>query len=251
MMHEAAGPVVFVHGLIGTLQVPDLLQYFTAGSAIAPDLLGYGAFRDAPPGEITIRAQVAHLHRTIERQFGAEPVHVVGHSVGGVIAMLLAHGHPERIESVISVEGNFTLNDAFWSSSVAQMPQPDVDRMLAGFRDDPRAWLGGSGVVVNADLTRIASHWLAHQPATTLRAMADSVVRETGSPEYLSKVRSVFAGHPVHLMAGERSSGDWDVQGWARQQAASFTVIPGTGHLMMLEQPVQFATAIGSLIRAT
>lgn len=249
MMHEAAGPIVFVHGLIGTLQVPDLLRHFPAGSALAPDLLGYGALSDIPPGEISIRAQVAHLHRTIERHFGAEPVHVVGHSVGGVIAMLLAYAHRERIKCVTSVEGNFTLNDAFWTSSVAKMRQPEVDRMLAGFRDDPRAWLADSGVVADADLTRIASHWLAYQPATTVRAMAQSVISETGSPGYLPTVRSVFARHPVHLIAGARSSGDWDVQDWARQQAASFTVIPGTGHLMMLEQPVEFAAAVGSLSR--
>lgn len=248
-MTTTTAPLVLVHGLIGTLQVPDLLQYFPMGRAIAPDLLGYGSFRDVPPNEISIPEQVRHLHRVVQQHFGSERVHVVGHSVGGLIAMLLAHAHPEQVESVVSVEGNFTLNDAFWSSSVARMQQAEVEQMLVDFRDEPDVWLAGSGIAADANALRVADRWLRYQPATTIQAMARSVVRETSSPEYLVNVRSVFAQHPVYLVAGERSVGDWDVQDWARQQAARFVVIPATGHLMMLERPAEFAAAIADLIR--
>lgn len=241
-------PVVLVHGLIGTLQVPDLLQYFPVGRALAPDLLGYGCFRDVPPNKISIPAEVSHLHRVVQQHFGSERVHLAGHSVGGLIAMLFAHAHPEQVKSVVSVEGNFTLNDAFWSSSVARMQQAEVEQMLLGFRDEPEAWLAGSGIAADANALRVAGRWLTHQPATTIRAMAQSVIDETSSPEYLVIVRSVFAQHAVYLVAGERSAGDWDVQDWARQQAARFVVIPSTGHLMMLERPAEFAAAIGNLI---
>lgn len=74
-MIQDPGPVVFVHGLKGTLHVPNLLEDFPAGKALAPDLLGYGSLSDVPSSEIGMRAQVAHLHRTVERYLGTEPIH--------------------------------------------------------------------------------------------------------------------------------------------------------------------------------
>lgn len=244
-------PVVFVHGLVGTLQVPDLLRYFEQGRALAPDLLGYGTMYDVAAAQIGIPAQVAHLRDVVQRTFGEEPVHLVGHSVGGVVAMLFADAFPERVASVVSVEGNFTLNDAFWSSSVARMSQAEADRMLGSLRREPEEWLGRSGIAVTTLLLEAGIRWLAQQPASTIRAMAKSVVRETGSPDYLPKLRSVFGRHPVHLIAGARSREEWDVQEWALCEAASVTIMPETGHLMMLENPAEFAAAVGNVLHRT
>ncbi|WP_227744214.1 alpha/beta fold hydrolase [Yersinia kristensenii] len=49
------------------------------------------------------------------RKSFTEPVHVIGHSVGGAVAVLFARRYPEMTRSLTSVEGNFTLSDAFWS----------------------------------------------------------------------------------------------------------------------------------------
>jgi len=51
-------PIVLIHGLIGTLQIPDLLSYFDPHRAIAPDLLGYGSLRGMPPSKVNIPAQL-------------------------------------------------------------------------------------------------------------------------------------------------------------------------------------------------
>lgn len=245
---ETAPAVVLVHGLIGSLQVPDLLQYFPDGRALAPDLLGYGSQRDVAPDEITVSAQVEHLRRTIDEHFGAEPVHLVGHSVGGLAVMLFAHAYPERVKRIVNVEGNFTLNDAFWSASVARMEPAQVERMLAGFRSDPEGWLGGSGITASPWEIDVARRWLDQQPATTVQAMATTVLAESGVPEYMVKLREVFARHPVHLVCGERSEAGWDVPEWARARAASYTVLPGTGHLMMLERPAEFAAVVRGVL---
>ncbi|QXH43900.1 alpha/beta hydrolase [Pseudomonas xanthosomatis] len=57
-----------------------------------------------------------------------------------------------------------------------------------------------------------------------------------------------IAATPVHLLAGEHSRSGWDVPHWAAQQAASVTVLPGVGHLMMLEDPQGFAQALARLL---
>lgn len=242
-------PIVFVHGLIGTLEVPDLSIHFRPAKTLAPDLLGYGGLKDVPAHEVNLPAQVAHLDQLIRQNFGDERVHLVGHSVGGAIAALFAHAHPNRVVDLVSVEGNFTLKDAFWSASVARISQEEAEAMLEGFRADPAAWLARAGVPAEPLFVEIATRYLSQQPASTVHAMARSVVEETGSPGYLPKLREVFSRHRVHLLAGERSRAGWDVQDWALRQASSIDVIPGTGHMMMLEQPQAFAAVVNKALQ--
>jgi len=245
----ASTPIVFVHGLIGTLQVPDLSIHFASTPTLAPDLLGYGELKDVPAHEVNLPAQVAHLDTVIRRNFGDEPVHLVGHSVGGAIAALFAHECPERVVDLVSVEGNFTLKDAFWSASVARMSAGEAEAMLEGCRADPAAWLAGAGVPAEPSFVEIATRYLSQQPASTVHAMARSVVEATGSPGYLPNLRDVFSRHRVHLLAGERSRPGWDVQDWALRQASSIGVISGTGHMMMLEQPHAFASMVNRALQ--
>ncbi|MBN3795719.1 alpha/beta fold hydrolase, partial [Burkholderia sp. Ac-20392] len=159
-------PAVFIHGFIGTLDVRGW-----NGPQLAPDLLGYGAHRTVPFDAITLAAQVEHLRHTVDTHFGAQPVDVVGHSVGGAIAMLFAHAHPERVRRIVNVEGNFTLDDAFWSASVGRMTPDEADTMLDGLRADPPGWLRRSIDAPSPGLLDDARRWLAHQPASTLRAI--------------------------------------------------------------------------------
>ncbi|CRI57871.1 alpha/beta fold hydrolase [Pseudomonas sp. CCOS 191] len=240
-------PVVMINGLIGCLDHPAFHHVLGPRRVIAPDLLGYGRLDDTPSTLIDIDAQVEHLRRSLEAH-NLPCVHLLGHSVGGVVAMLFAQRYPANVASVISVEGNFTLKDAFWSASVARMASAEAEAMLQGYRADAGAWLARSGIMANASCLTLAGQWLAHQPASTLQAMARSVVAVTGVPGYLDGLRRLFATKPVHLFAGEHSRAGWDVPSWAEEQAASFTVLPRVGHLMMLEDPQGFASAIARLL---
>jgi lipase len=138
-------PVTLIHGLIGTLADPAIAAVLAPCPVLAPDLIGYGALASAPPEDITLDAQVEHVRAAVLDAFGAKRVHVVGHSVGGVVAMLLARRHPDLVASVTSVEGNFTLKDAFWSGKVAAMSPREAEDMMDGFRADPGGWLDRAG----------------------------------------------------------------------------------------------------------
>ncbi|TMV84313.1 alpha/beta fold hydrolase [Thioclava sp. BHET1] len=114
-------PIVLVHGLFGHQRDPRLLAAFGERPVFAPSLLGYGAYRDAPVAGLILADQVQHL-RVFLDGLGVEKVHLVGHSVGGAVAALAAIAMPGRLASLTSVEGNFTLRDAFWSRSIAAKP---------------------------------------------------------------------------------------------------------------------------------
>ncbi|HYH09175.1 MAG TPA: alpha/beta hydrolase [Thermoanaerobaculia bacterium] len=65
---------------------------------IAPDLLGYGT--PWPDGEpFHFRQDLDYLETLL-----AEPVHLVGHSYGGFLALQLALRHPERVRSIAAYE---------------------------------------------------------------------------------------------------------------------------------------------------
>lgn len=232
-------PVLFVHGFIGSLDLAaPLLPH------VAPHLRGYGEFRDADPGSISLPAQVEHLRGIVDAQWSGGPVDLVGHSVGGAIAMLFAHTHPERVRRIVNVEGNFTLDDAFWSASVGRMSQDEAEAMLARLRADPLAWLRGAIPDAPPHMAATAARWLDHQGAGTLRAMGRSVVDVTGDAGYPLMLREVLARHPVYLLAGERSRSGWNVPDWALTQCAGQATLAGCGHMLAAEQPEAFARTI-------
>ena len=109
-----------------------------AGS-MAIDLRGYGQYADDRAENVNLPAQVKHVIRHLEA-LGVDRYHLVGHSVGGAISALVAVTHPERVVSLVSIEGNFTLDDAFMASRIAAMRLFEVEALLAGFESD--LWAG-------------------------------------------------------------------------------------------------------------
>lgn len=239
-----AAPVLLIHGLFGSLSDPAFLSCFGSTPVLAPDLIGYGAMRGVTLPNWTLEDQADHVAAFV-RERTQEPVHVVGHSIGGAVAVLLVHRHPELALSLTSVEGNFTLGDAFWSRKISAQELPEIEAEVAGFRADIAAWVSRSGVAPTSFALQVASAWLDNQPVTTLRTQARAVVAATGVPAYLDAVRGILdGGVPLHLVAGSRARSGWNVPDWIATRAASNVDIPNTGHLMMLEAPQAFADAI-------
>jgi lipase len=240
-------PIVLIHGLMGSLDDPAIHACLPDRPVLAPPLLGYGEFSTTPPARLSIAAQIAHIHRLVTERFGAGPVHLVGHSMGGAIAPLFAEAYPHLTATIVDVEGNFTLKDAFWSGQLARMSEAQAEQMLARQRADPAAWLARLGIAINERTLASACEWLHLQPASTLRALGTALVKTTSKPDYLETVRKIFATHSVHLVAGERSRDDWDTPEWALDSAKSLTVMPGCGHLMMLDDPEGFGRVVAGL----
>jgi pimeloyl-ACP methyl ester carboxylesterase len=70
---------------------------------IAPDLCGYGGTGPwQGAGEISLAAEAALVAALIERL--DSPVHLVGHSFGGAVALRLAQDRPELLKSLVVIE---------------------------------------------------------------------------------------------------------------------------------------------------
>jgi len=76
-------PVLLIHGLFGSLSDPALLLPYGSTPVLAPDLIGYGTRSHDAPAGWTLEDQADHVAAFVKERT-REPVHVVGHSVGGI-----------------------------------------------------------------------------------------------------------------------------------------------------------------------
>jgi len=242
-----SAPVIVVHGLIHACGHLRALATEVGGRPFfVPDLPGYGT--NGPGTETSIPRASAYLEGWM-RGAGYEGAHLVGHSLGGAVVVHLAHRHPDLVGSVVDLEGNFTLVDAFWSKGIAAGTEEEAEAMLARHRADPVGWLAPQEIEPTPRAVAWAMEALDAQSARPMRSMARSVVDITARPEYLREVRAILErGTPFHLLAGERSAGGWDVPDFVRGAAATSAVLPGVGHMMMLEDPEGLLNAIAATI---
>ena len=113
---------------------------------------------------------------------------------------------------------------------------------------DLTAWISRSVANPAPEFAAVATEWLDSQPASTLRAVGQSVVSTTGDAEYLVALEKVFDGRPVYLLSGERSHSGWNVPDWALTKCAGRQMLEGCGHLMMLDNTSAFSAALATLL---
>jgi pimeloyl-ACP methyl ester carboxylesterase len=243
------GPaLVMIHGLLGSSSYFDPQSLLAGLDVRTPDLLGYGSKRSIGEG-IGLPAQAAEIVRVLREEVG-RPAWLLGHSVGGAVMMLAAAQAPELVRGLISVEGNFTLKDAFWCARIAAMPDADWAAEYGAMEDDPAAWLERCGIEASDQRIAWARALLSNQPVETIQAMARSVIEVTGAPAYLEGVRRVLgAGLPLYLLGGELSAAGWDIPEWVLALACRSQVQPKAGHMMMLEDPAAFCGIVGDIVR--
>jgi pimeloyl-ACP methyl ester carboxylesterase len=244
---DARPALLMIHGLLGPVDYFQPARYLPGIDIHAPDMIGYGRRRSEEDG-IDLPGQAAALARCLRDEVG-RPAWLLGHSVGGAVAMMVADREPELVRGLVSVEGNFTLRDAFWCARIASLGEAEWAAEYGAMEDVPAAWLEKSGIEAYDERIAWARDILAHQPYATVQRMARSVVLETGKPDWLELVRRVLVrGTPLVLLGGEQSAAGWDVPEWVLAAARQVLVQPKAGHMMMLEDPRNFCRLVGSVL---
>jgi lipase len=239
-------PVVLVHGLFGPFNDPAAAKALSPAPVSAPHLPGYGPMRGIA---VSLESQVRALEEHIQTEHAGAPVHLVGHSIGAVFAFQLAASKPGLVRTITTVEGNFSLADAFWSRSIALLEPATAQTEITARLQDPAAFLASDLIAITPRYLQAARMALAYQPWKTVWQSARAIVGAIASPDYEVMLQRVFAAKAVHLIAGERSARDWHVPAWAHAAAASSAIVPDVGHMMMLEDPAAVARALRAALR--
>ncbi|MFF7984352.1 alpha/beta fold hydrolase [Streptomyces sp. NPDC007901] len=98
------------------------------------------------------RLRRSRLRRDDLRGSVAERFHLVGHSMGGLTALLPAHPEPERVLSFVDIEGYLAPEDCFLSRQIVTHRTDDPAHFLAGFADRARRSTETSSALYAASL---------------------------------------------------------------------------------------------------
>jgi pimeloyl-ACP methyl ester carboxylesterase len=101
----AAPPVVLLHGIARSLDdFADQHELLSDSHRVySVDLPGFGE-SDPPAGASTLVAITDALAGFLDEVGETRPAHLVGNSLGGAVAMLLALRHPDRVRSLVLVD---------------------------------------------------------------------------------------------------------------------------------------------------
>jgi pimeloyl-ACP methyl ester carboxylesterase len=221
---QPAHPVVFIHGL-GMDNLSSF--YYTLANPVAHagaevilyDLRGHG-LSERPRTGYQVQDAVADLTALLDALTIDGPVHVVGNSYGGIVALGFAVTHPHRVASMVLIEAHFSV--AGWAEQIAA-EQSTIEAALT--RDALRGWLNQLGRKVTR-LMEMADDLLNH---TTFLADLTAV-----QPLPMSRLRTLTC--PVRAIYGEHS----DVVDYAREldkylPHCVLTVLGGCGHSVLMD----------------
>jgi pyruvate dehydrogenase E2 component (dihydrolipoamide acetyltransferase) len=133
-------PIVFIHGFGGDLNNWQFNQEALAADrpTYALDLPGHGgSTKDLGAGDVHIGALAGAVIDFMDAK-GIAKAHLVGHSLGGAIALDMALNHAERVTSVTAVcpaglgpEINMAYIDGFMAAKRRKQLQPVLEMLVA------------------------------------------------------------------------------------------------------------------------
>ena len=128
-------PLVFLHGFGSTKEdYADVVQNpdFAGRPVFAYDAPGCGESWCADLAKISIPFLVGTALTALAAQ-GIDRFHLVGHSMGGLTSLMLAHQAPGRVASFTDIEGNLAPEDCFLSRQIFLHPQENAEQFLEDF----------------------------------------------------------------------------------------------------------------------
>jgi pimeloyl-ACP methyl ester carboxylesterase len=228
---------------------------------VAPDLLGHGESAK-PRGDYSLGAYASGI-RDLLAVLGHDRGTLVGHSLGGGIAMVFAYQFPERTERLVVVgsgglgrEVNLALRAAALPGSelvlplLASTPVIRVGSAIAGA-------LGRLGLKAGPDLEEIGRGFASLGDWETRRAFMHTVrgVIDPDGQRVDARDRLYLAeGMPTMFVWGDRDPIIPSHHGRGAHElvpGSHFELFPGAGHFPHRDDPVRFVEVLREFMNTT
>ncbi len=224
---EGQPGLVCLHGLVDTLAVWDRIRDPLArrGALVLVDQRAHGA-SPAPPGPYTREDLAADVVLALDRH-GIESALLVGHSMGGIVAMATALGHPQRVKGLVLIGTASQVSEkaAGWYARIADAGERDGTRGLAraiyGAKTRKRVVGDARGI---ASVTRVLASLHGDPLTPRLRELACPVLLIVGENDPMGpRASRIIAENVVD---------------------ATLEVVPNCGHWVHVEAPEAVLAAI-------
>jgi pimeloyl-ACP methyl ester carboxylesterase len=262
-VEAGSGPVLLlIHGMAGTYEnwkevIEPLARDHTV---IAPDLPGHGG--SAPgAGDYSLGSLATGL-RDLLVALGHDRATLVGHSLGGGIAMQFAYQFPEITERMVLVSSGGLGPEV--SPVLRAAALPGADLFLAATTRAARAagatlgrGLGAVGLRPSADVAEVARGYASladPERRAAFLATVRSVIDRGGQRVHAGDRLYLAAGMPVLIIWGERDPIIPAHHGEDVHEAipgSRLEIFDGVGHLPQLEAPMRFVMALERFLAET
>jgi pimeloyl-ACP methyl ester carboxylesterase len=258
------GPVlVLLHGITNSsaswepvleLLAPDF-------TIVAPDLLGHGDSAK-PRGDYSLGA-AASLLRDLLLALGHERATIVGHSLGGGIAMQFSYQFPERVERLVLVASGGLGRQV--TPLLRAVALPGAELVLPLLASQPLvnagAKIGGLidriGVRVGSDIAAMATGFASLQDIEARRAFVQTAraVIDVGG-QRVNAIDKLYLAEavPTLILWGDRDPiipARHGIRAHELMPGSRLRIFEGAGHFPHHDDPAGFAAAITQFVDTT
>ena len=259
-----SGPaLILVHGVASSSRtwrrvIPRLAERFTV---VAPDLLGHGASAKLR-GDYSLGAHASGI-RDLMVALGIDRATLVGHSLGGGVAMQFAYQFPERIERLVLVGSGGLGEEVSLLLRVLTLPgaeyilplgcRPEFSRAIAR----GTGWLGRIGVRPSALAEEIWNGYVSlgtkdsrNAFLHTLRSVVDVTGQRVSATDRLYLAQQV----PTLIVWGDRDPLIPVAHGRRAHRAIKGSVLKvyrDVGHFPHFDEPERFVDDLVDFIDST
>ena len=263
LMAGTGPPVVLIHGITSSADTwaAAMRGLSRAHTVIAPDLLGHGASAK-PRGDYSLGAYASGV-RDLLAALGHDRVTIVGHSLGGGVALQFAYQFPERTERLVLVssgglgrEVNLLLRAAALPGAELVLPflVPSwLERAVSG-----AGWVGGRlGLHARPDLGEVVRGFLSLNDGEARAAFLHTLraVIDPGGQRVSGHDRLYLAGSlPTLIVWGERDPIIPAVHGRAAHEAmpgSRLELFAASGHFPHMDDAVRFVDVLTEFLETT
>lgn len=229
---EDSPPIVFLHDFGGTKEDYSDIQFqerFIGQSFLAYDSPGHGGSRCSDLLKLSMEFLSSVAEKLISTLLDAEATfYLLGHSIGGLVSLLLAERLSSRVLGFINIKGNLLPEDCFLSRQIHLYPAEDTGEFTNAFLDRARRSLYyGDGAYAAAFRAKV-------DPDAT-RPTFKSMVEVTDGQDLLGKFLGLSC--PRAFMYGEQFS-SLSYLSTLREAGVRLLKIPQAGHSVMYTNPV-------------
>lgn len=247
--NSTAPSVVLLHGGAAHAHwwnhiAPILAEHY---HVVALDLRGHGDSSWVVPPAYEIENYVGDLEEIFAALHLDSPV-VIGHSLGGFIALTYATRHAAALRGLIVVDIGFRLRSSRTMQFLRNMPAPyyqDAEEVLRRFQLFPTETFAATPLLHHIARTSVRSQ---EPGGFTLKFDRATMVRE---PRDLSSALETISC-PTLLLRGSHSqhfAATTMTEMVKRCPRARGVEIPGAGHHVFLDNPTAFLSAVRDFLR--